>query len=86
MVSVFSVAKTIINYQLSIERDIMTEDAKTVRIIAVIKKQVRTDKGVEIVLTDCTFEQNEQKLVTDKMIGGKTDVVVTITPQQLEML
>jgi hypothetical protein len=63
----------------------MAKDAKVVTLMAVIKKQTRTDKGIQIILTDCTFAENEQKLVTDKMVGMQTNVIVTITPQQLEM-
>jgi hypothetical protein len=62
------------------------KDAVVVKIMAVIKKQTRTDKGVQIILTDCVFEENAQKLDTDKMVGQQTDVIVTITPQQLELL
>ena len=64
----------------------MAKETKEVKIMAVIKKQTRTGKGVEIILTDCTFAENEQKLVTDKMVGLQTNVIVTITPQQLELL
>jgi len=62
------------------------KDAAVVKIMAVIKKQTRTDKGVQIILTDCVFEDNAQKLVTDTMVGCATDVIVTITPQQLELI
>ena len=64
----------------------MAKDAKEVKIMAVIKKQTRTGKCVEIILTDCVFGENEQKLVTDSMVGMQTNVIVTITPQQLELL
>ena len=57
-----------------------------VSMIANIKKQTRTDKGFQIVLAGCLFEKNEQKLVTDIWIGQQADVIVTIKPQQLEML
>lgn len=61
------------------------DENKAIKIKAVIKKETRTDKGVEILIKDCLFIDNAQKVTTDEMIGEQTKIIVTIEREQLEM-